>query len=255
MNDRFVIAIQARTGATRLPGKMTRAFFEDCTILDLILKELQTQFPSENLVIATSTNPADDAIADVGIQHAIRCERGSENDVLNRVADAVRTDPVEWVVRVCADNPFLRAEFVGQLLGECDGNHYDYASFMLPDATPVILSHLGLFSEVIRKETLLKIDEMATSERHREHLTSHILDHPEQYDRKLLPIPDYIQQLDFLRLTVDTAEDFETCRGLYAETVGAFGTDFSAAQLVSVIEKTPHVHQKMAAAIAANEKR
>jgi spore coat polysaccharide biosynthesis protein SpsF len=234
---------------------MSRFFYGDKTILELIVEELLHTFESADIVVATSTSPNDDEMEDLALKVGVRCSRGSEDDVLRRVVDAVTHDNIEYVVRVCADNPFLRAEFVSTLLEECETSRSDYVSYALPDGTPTILSHLGLFTEVIRKETLNSINAVAESTRHREHLTSHILDFPDLYDRRLLRVPTYITNLEFLRLTVDTESDFEVCRELYADVRQKFGPQFSTEQLVDVLQTKPELHLIMAREISANEKR
>lgn len=234
---------------------MSRFFYDGSTILELILEELLYTFQAAEIVVATSTSPNDDEIEDLARRVGVRCSRGSEDDVLRRVVAAITQDSVQHVVRVCADNPFLRAEFISALLEECEISRSDYVSYALPDGTPTILSHLGLFAEVIRKETLESINEVADSTRHREHLTSHILDFPDQYKRRFLPVPTYISNLEFLRLTVDTESDFGVCRELYINVRQRFGPQFSAQQLVDVLQTRPELHQLMAQEIAANEKR
>lgn len=252
MSDRVAIVLQARTGSTRLPGKMTRTFHNGRTILQLILEELASQFDPAQIVVATSTAENDKAI--VAAAQPFACFRGSEEDVLQRVTHAVADHDVDWVVRVCADNPFLRAHFIRDLLNACEPDT-DYASFCLSDGKPVILSHWGLFAEVISKVTLNRIEETATSARHREHLTSHILDNPEMYSRKLLQLPSYIDEAADVRLTVDTCSDFDVCQSLYADVVNQYGARFSAEQLMLVLAMRPQLHQQMAAEIAANEKK
>ena len=254
-HDSLVIAIQARTGSTRLPGKMTREFFQGKTILQLILEEFLTRFDRDQIVVATSEVPSDDIIQSFAESAGVRYSRGSEEDVLRRVSDAVRADDVKWVVRVCADNPFMRADSITQIIEPSQQEDWDYASFALPDGTPTILSHLGLFAEAVNKSTLITIDKSAESKRHREHLTSHILDFPEQYRRNLIPVPEYISDLKFLRLTVDTGTDFEVCQQLYQEVVQQHSARFTTKQLISVIQANPHFHSKMADEIAANQKR
>ena len=255
MKDSHVIAIQARTGSTRLPGKMTRPFHDGRTILQLMLDELLSLFDGQSIVVATSDNPADDQIAEMVADQPVLCTRGSEDDVLRRVFDAVEAFESRWVVRVCADNPLLRAKLVSDLLSDCDAQDWDYASYRLPDGTPSILSHFGLFAEVIRGETLARINRVAVSPRHREHLTSHILDHQSQYQCHFIDIPSCLTELDFVRLTVDTQTDFEVCQGLYADVTRQFGSRFSVENLVSVIHDRPEIHTRMAGEIAANSKR
>ena len=142
----------------------------------------------------------------------------------------------EYVVRICGDNPFLRAKQVETLVDfALDERGCDYASYMLPDGTPSILSHTGLFAEVIRRSKLARIAEISDSQRHHEHMTSHILDHMPEYDCRLLEMPPSVQSVDELRLTVDTENDFRTTAGLFGEVVDRFGIEFTIEQLISVV--------------------
>ena len=105
-SDNYVIALQVRNGSSRLPGKMTRDFYRGRTIPELIIRRLAARFPASRIVLTTST-AADDAMLErLAIKCNIRCHRGSEHDVLGRVAEAVREGSAAWVVRVCGDNPF-----------------------------------------------------------------------------------------------------------------------------------------------------
>ena len=251
---RYTIAIQARSGATRLPNKMSRPFYHDDTILDVILARLVEGFDKRSIVVATSTSPSDQAIVEMAQRHGVRSARGSENDVLGRVLAAVGQEPVDSVVRVCADNPFLRPEYIHDLLDLSDRTGCDYASYVMSDGRPSILSHLGLFAEVISYQTLKRIGARASSQRHREHMTSHILDHLDEYHCEFIPVPDSLAAIRSLRLTVDTSADFATCQRLYMELVEEHGTAFSVEQLVAKVRESPDVTAEMAREIATNEK-
>jgi len=231
---------------------MTRAFHNGKTILEIMVEELLSCFNPEQMVIATSTATADEAIAALAEGLSIECSRGNEEDVLDRVWQAVKIRNTTRVARVCADNPFLRAGFLQELLDIEEG--YDYGSFRLPDGTPTILSHLGVFAEVVAFDTLTTLQETASSKRHREHLTSHILDNPTEYQRCLLDVPEYILSVEDLRLTVDTEADFLTSQQLYELTTSQFGPRFSAEQLISVVRSQPNLLESMSSEIAANAK-
>ena len=253
--SRTVIAVQARAGSTRLPGKMSREFYKGKTILRLILEQLLTQFSTDEIVLATSQASENSALIRDAEALGISYHRGSENDVLGRVADAVRGKEVNGVVRVCADNPFLRADLVTQLTTEFHRSPCDYASFRLPDGTPTIMSHVGLFAEVVAKKTLLALDASATLPRHREHLTSGILDCREDYACRFLPVPACVANQEGIRMTVDTDVDFDVCRQLYSDVVVEYGSNFSVEQLMLVTRANTKLHSLMAQEIAANEKR
>ena len=56
------IIVQARMASTRLPGKILKDFYRGHTLLDIILQKLH-RIPDAVVVVATSTNEADDALA------------------------------------------------------------------------------------------------------------------------------------------------------------------------------------------------
>ena len=56
------IIVQARMSSTRLPGKILKDFYRGHTLLDIILQKLH-RIPDAVVVVATSTNEADDALA------------------------------------------------------------------------------------------------------------------------------------------------------------------------------------------------
>lgn len=250
----YVIAIQVRNGSSRLPGKMVREFHGGLTIPELIIERLLRRFPPARIILATSTAADDAAYESVAAIYGLRCYRGSEQDVLGRVVEATQDDVAKWVVRVCGDNPFLLEDSIVDLLDVCEQRPCDYASFALPDGTPTILSHLGLFAEVIRKSVLARLHETATSQRHREHLTCHILDHPECYERLLLDVPPKIAATESLRLTVDTPLDFEVCQRLYDLTASAHGKDFTIDEVLHTVRQHADFQTAMAQEIAANLK-
>ena len=114
MND-IKIIIQARTGSTRLPQKMILPFYENEGIFSLILNRLTSNFKKENIILATSSNPNNDVLAEIARRYGINCFRGSENDVLQRFIDAANQFNATKIIRVCADNPFLDMDFLNFL--------------------------------------------------------------------------------------------------------------------------------------------
>ena len=61
MNDTIII-IQARTGSTRLPNKVMLNFFDNKSILDIIIDRLYKNKFNIPICIATTTNPKDDKL-------------------------------------------------------------------------------------------------------------------------------------------------------------------------------------------------
>jgi spore coat polysaccharide biosynthesis protein SpsF len=149
--------LQIRTNSTRLPGKMRLPFYQQQTIPDLIITRLKPVLGADNLVIATTTSPDDDAVPEMAVRHGIRCFRGSEKDVLGRFLGAVDAFRLKTVIRVCSDNPFLRAEYIQTLIDAFSEETCDYATFEFPDGTPIMQSHIGLFAEIMTDEPFSRL--------------------------------------------------------------------------------------------------
>ena len=101
------IIIQARTGSTRLPFKMTLPFFNDRGILELLLSRLKKAGLADKTIVATTENVRDDIICNIARNAGVSYFRGSESDVLDRFIQAANHYYVSKIIRICADNPFL----------------------------------------------------------------------------------------------------------------------------------------------------
>ena len=94
--------IQARMGSTRLPGKMMAMVAGEPLIWHVVHRVRQAQTVDE-VVLATSSSPRDDVIAQFCRERDIACYRGSENDLLDRFYQASKEHRADAVVRVCGD--------------------------------------------------------------------------------------------------------------------------------------------------------
>jgi spore coat polysaccharide biosynthesis protein SpsF len=234
---------------------MTRAFWSNKTILQLIVEDLSRHFPLSSIVLATSVASGDDALEQLANELGIRCFRGDEEDVLDRVLAAVVDTKPEYLVRVCADNPFLRCGFIRDLLVRTDEHDYDYLSFRSQAGEPSILTHFGLFAEVVKVATLRSIANSVTESRYREHFTSYIIEHQGQFECCFLPIPHAIENASPLRLTVDTERDFEICQAIFDDVVRRYGISFNVQQLLDTINELPtRMREEMSEQIRANQK-
>lgn len=166
------IIIQARTGSTRLPQKMLKTFYEDKSLLAIILERFK-KFDCP-VILATSTNENDSALEFIAREHSIKVYRGSENDVLSRFIDAAGINQSEVVIRVCADNPFLSIEYIKKLIDEYQKHPQNYISFQTREGTPTIKTHYGFFAELVEVETLKRVKNMTNDSYYHEHVTNYI---------------------------------------------------------------------------------
>ena len=89
MKKKIDIIVEARLSSKRLPRKvMLKAIGRP--LLDLMIERLKKINFVDNIIIATTTNKEDDEIVNLAQNNGVIFFRGSENDVLGRVACAAK---------------------------------------------------------------------------------------------------------------------------------------------------------------------
>ncbi|MCI7429698.1 MAG: glycosyl transferase family 2 [Bacteroidales bacterium] len=204
--------IQARLGSSRLPGKILLPFYENKTILDLLIEKLKKVSP--NIILATSHSEENALLKDVALANNINFFQGSENDVLQRFIDAAEKYNTQKIIRVCSDNPFLDLDALIQIVQESQSFTGDYMSFMI-DGTPSIKTHFGFWTEYVTLDALKRVVQSTDSSLYHEHVTNFIYSNPNQFRIKWLPVPTCLHGRQDIRLTIDTKEDFELLQTLY----------------------------------------
>jgi spore coat polysaccharide biosynthesis protein SpsF len=195
------IVIQARMSSRRLRGKSLLPL-NGRPLLERVVERARLLPFATELVVATSSLPADDPIAELLTELGIRCFRGDEQDVLGRFAGATaHLGDEDTVVRLTADNPF----YDGGLAAIVHRRHREGAM----DYTSVRgLSHV--VPEFIRVGALRVAAASARGADEREHVTPWLRRNAEAL-RVLFVEPGELgldPALDGL-LTIDSAEDLE----------------------------------------------
>jgi spore coat polysaccharide biosynthesis protein SpsF len=119
--------LQARTGASRLPGKVLMQICGD-SMLSHIIRRLRLASGFEQMIIATSSSPGDDAIEAECARLNVKCRRGSEDDVLLRFYEAASSCRAAHIMRICCDNPLVDPEILFNLAEFYRENDYSYVS-------------------------------------------------------------------------------------------------------------------------------
>ena len=176
------IIIQARIGSTRLPKKMTKAFFNDKGIFELITEKILKYFPNITIVVATSINPVDDEIEKLCQKIGVKCFRGSENNVLQRFIDAAEKFNISKIIRVCADNPFINMLALKNLIEFSTNSNADYISYKTSLNKPSILTHYGLWAEYVSINALLKVSKLTQDKFFTEHVTNFLYNNENLFD-------------------------------------------------------------------------
>jgi spore coat polysaccharide biosynthesis protein SpsF len=177
-------------------------------LLGWLLERLRGAELIQGVLVATTTAAQDDAIAELCDRLGTDCFRGHPTDVLQRYVGAASVADAESLVRVSADSPLLDGATVDRVVAAFAHCGEDIVQNHRPADWP----H-GTAVEVLSTRTLRRLDHLATSERHREHVTLYAYDHPEEITTRHVPPPPELVDVSF-DVCVDTAQDLERVRGL-----------------------------------------
>ncbi len=240
---RTVITIEARMRSSRLPGKVLASVVGK-PMLELMIERLRRVRQAAEIVVATTTNPADDPIAELARNLGVACFRGSEEDVLERVLLAAQGQEADVIVETTADCPVIDPGVVDQAIATFLSNGADYCSNTLSATYP-----RGLDVQVFPTRVLAEVAALTQDPADREHVSLYIYSHPERY--RLVNLASGLEpRAADLRLTVDTPEDLELIREIY----GSLYPDnplFGLPEMLALFARQPdlaernrHVRQK-----------
>ena len=208
---RVAVVVLARAGSSRLPGKMLLPF-GDGSVLSSAIQRCAALQRAHELVLATTTQTTDDALAAEARRLGVRVVRGSEEDVVARMLQAVeelRQRP-DWVVRACADNPLLMPSVVDAAVDELARSGAD---LITPFECATLPFGYGLV--VMTRDCLERIDREATDPAYREHVENYCFEHPQRFRTRYQVAPDELVWPE-LCLTLDYPVDLTRLRALAA---------------------------------------
>lgn len=235
------IIVQARMTSTRLPGKVLKPI-AGRPMLWHLTQRLRRARAADDLVIATTTNEADEPIVAFCAAEGVTCTRGSEHDVLARYHEAALRVGATTVVRVTSDCPLIDPALVDQALTIFREGAYDYLSNMISPTYPY-----GMAVEVMTAAALREAHTEARDPAEREHVTPFLYWRPARYRlRSLTREPDLSQH----RWTVDTEADLELVRRI-VEALLPERPCFDTGDVLALLEEHPdwtalnrHVQQR-----------
>lgn len=212
-NDKNIdIIVQARTGSSRLPGKVMK-FLEDKLVLDHVIERLQKSKYARQVIICTSIKKEDDIIFEHCKNNNIKCYRGSELNVLERYYDTAKHFKSNYILRVTSDCPMIDSTYLDLMIEK-------YFELKLPYLGPKYYGNRkfpdGFNGEIFNYQVLKEAYENA-SEDEKEHVTTYII---KKYKTVEFNYPiDYekYKNIDFsnLHLSLDTKEDYELLKNIF----------------------------------------
>ncbi|MGE4065286.1 MAG: NTP transferase domain-containing protein [Vicinamibacterales bacterium] len=215
-----LIVLQARMGSRRLPGKALSRI-GDRSVLAHCLARLRAGGVAP-VMVATTTEPEDDAIVAEAAACGVESFRGSRDDVLDRFVRLARLAGAARVVRATADNPAVDIDAPARVLAGLEASGADH---VVDEGLPC-----GAAVEAVMVPAL----EAALASSHdaydHEHVTPFVIRESARFRAVRLPAPAAVRRPD-LRFTVDTREDLIYMRDVFAVA----GASASVAPLAALI--------------------
>ncbi len=229
-----IAIIQARMGSSRLPGKVLQDIAGQ-PMLARVVARTRRAGTLDGVAVATTSELGDDPVETLCRDLDVPVYRGSLFDVLDRFYQAALTFGAGTVVRLTADCPLIDPGEIDHTVREFRATGVDFAANRLPWGRTV---PIGLDTEVCTFAALERAWKEAKEPYEREHVMPYLYD---QEGRFRVLLVNSEPDLGALRWTVDTPEDLELVRRIYA----AFPArdDFTTAEIAHLFETDPSLAQ------------
>ncbi|MGP6176495.1 cytidylyltransferase domain-containing protein [Microbacterium sp. A196] len=192
--------------STRLPGKVLLPAGGRSMLAHHLTRLASVDAP---IIVATTTNSTDNAVASEALDLGAAVFRGSETDVLGRFAGAAREFELDVIVRVTADCPLIDATVIEQGIRRYREIHDEYAhvSNVLERTYP-----RGFDFEIFSARALHEANALSRDPVEREHVTPYLYLNRSRHAS--LHTIRRIEDSSHHRLTLDTPEDLVLLRRL-----------------------------------------
>jgi spore coat polysaccharide biosynthesis protein SpsF len=247
--SRVAAIIQGRMSSSRLPGKIL-ADIAGQPMLQRVFTRASRAASLDQTIFATTVDPSDDPVAEYCGLNGIPFTRGSLYDVLDRYYQAARGLQAEVVMRITADYPVIYPALIDEVAALVVDGQFDFACNRLPPPWHRTYP-IGLDVEACTFSALEEAWKEAAEPQHREHAMPYLYEGVELKPRRptleagvsprgfrvglLHHTPDY----GHYRWTVDTAEDLEFIRQVYARFDGR--DDFTWEQVLELVHSEPEL--------------
>ncbi len=238
MPKNIVIVVQARMQSSRLPGKVMLPILGKSLLNCMIERLKMIKYPAE-IIIATSTEKADDAIETEAEKLKIYCYRGSLNNLLERHYQAVKPIEADIVVKIPSDCPLIDPKIIDEVFNyyfENEGR-FDYVSNLHPATYPD-----GNDVEIMTIDCLQKTWLEASKPLELEHTTPYIWENPEKFSIGNMVIPKGMDYSMSHRFTIDYLEDYEFVKRVFEELY-SIKKDFSYLDIIELLDSKPEIFQ------------
>ena len=235
---KILTVVQARMGSSRLPGKVLLPLAGQ-PLLVRMTERVRRASLAGTVGVATTTAPADDAVAACGAAHGLECFRGDALDLLDRHYQAARHYGADVVLKIPSDCPLIDPAVIDEVVRfYLDfAERYDFVSNLhpatFPDGNDVEVMPFGALETAWRE---------ARRPLEREHTTPFFWENP---DRFRLANVTWDTGLDYSmshRWTIDYPEDYSFIGAVY-DVLHPAKPDFGLHDILNLLTRRPDIAQ------------
>lgn len=234
---KLLVVVQARTGSSRLPGKVLLPLAGK-PLLARMLERVRAARTAFDLTVAATAGAADDPVEALCRTEGVRCFRGHPTDLLDRHYRAALEAGADAVAKIPSDCPLIDPAAIDRVLGfflERRGE-FDYVGNLHPPSWPD-----GNDVEVMPLEALETAWREAVHPLEREHTTPFLWDQPGRFRTANVAWETGLDCSASHRWTVDYPEDYAFAGAVYRELHREGGPVFGAGEILALLARRPDI--------------
>ena len=196
--------IQCRTGSKRLKKQLLN--LGKYNISEWVIRRVKKSKKLEKIILATSKHKDNKVLINLAKKLKIEYFVGSERNLFSRFFKIAKMYKPNYVVRICADNPFIDPKEIDKLVTYTVKNNLDYSFNHIPYKKNMYIDGVG--AECIKSNYFF--DNKKKIEKNfffKKHVTSYIWSNKKKFVFKYQKSPKKYSYPN-LKLDVDTFEDY-----------------------------------------------
>ena len=235
-SPKIVTVIQARTGSSRLPGKVMLPLASKPLILRMYERVSYSRYAGK-IIIAITEDEIDNQLLKLCKQNNLNLFRGNSLDLLDRHYKAAKENNAEVVIKIPSDCPLIDPEIIDKVILYYINSKekYDFVSNLHPASYPD-----GNDVEVMSFKSLENAWINAKIDFEREHTTPYIWENPDKFRIGNVVWETGLDYSMTHRFTIDYKEDYEFIKRIYDELYEE-NYKFSLNNILELLEKKPEI--------------
>ncbi|MDX2001033.1 MAG: glycosyltransferase family protein [Chitinophagales bacterium] len=233
----ILTVIQARTGSTRLPGKVMLPLVGKPLLVRMV-ERVKAAKLAGRVVVATTTMPQDDTVVELCGAEGWEVFRGHPENCLDRHYQAGVEYNADTVIKIPSDCPLIDPQVIDKVIAFYldHTGEYDFVSNLHPATYPD-----GNDVEIMTMEALRIAWENASLEMEMQHTTPYIWERPQQFRLANVAWETGLDYSMSHRFTIDYQEDYDFIKAVYDE-LHPRNAMFGLQDILDLLEQRPDIY-------------